>query len=158
MPPTQRPTSACSYLSPTPPYTTTTTTTTPASPTSPSPPCWTGNLSLCRLGRLLRIDFLSILVETDPRGWGAITTTFSRTDTDDLAVNGAGDAVLQFEIHLGHGVFGENRGVGDVTDCCRLDHVANGESLDCLVLGCTPRAVGASNRLHMASSFLVATV
>lgn len=36
-------------------------------------------------------------------------------EPDDLAVNGAGDAVLQFEIHLGHGVFGENRGVGDVT-------------------------------------------
>lgn len=30
-------------------------------------------------------------------------------------MNGTGDAVLQFEIHLGDGVFGEYGGVGDVT-------------------------------------------
>lgn len=34
---------------------------------------------------------------------------------DDFAVDGAGDAVLQFEVHLGNGVFREDRGVGDVT-------------------------------------------
>lgn len=115
-------------------------------------------------------------------------------EPDDFAVDGAGDAVLQFEVHLGNGIFGKDGGVGDVTclnvgsfsvreivpvfwkklnakpfgsgrnmgveekkrtDCGRLNHIANGESLDCLVLGCTSRAVGASNRLHMASSFLV---
>lgn len=27
---------------------------------------------------------------------------------DDFAMNGAGDAVLQLEVHLGHGVFGED--------------------------------------------------
>lgn len=30
-------------------------------------------------------------------------------------MDGAGDAVLQFKVHLGHGVFGEYGGVGDVT-------------------------------------------
>jgi len=34
---------------------------------------------------------------------------------DDLAVDGAGDAVLELEVHLGHGVLGEDGGVGDIT-------------------------------------------
>lgn len=34
---------------------------------------------------------------------------------DNLAVNGTRDAVLQLEVHLGDGVFGEDRGVRDVT-------------------------------------------
>lgn len=38
-----------------------------------------------------------------------------KDEPDDFAVNGAGDAILQFEIHLGHGVFGEDGGVGNVT-------------------------------------------
>ena len=31
-----------------------------------------------------------------------------------LAVDSARDAVLQFEIHFGHGVVGEDGGVGDI--------------------------------------------
>lgn len=57
------------------------------------------------------------------------------------------------------GVWGSISGEGKEerrTDGGRFNHVANGESLDCLVLGRTSRAVGASNRLHVASSFLVA--
>lgn len=38
-----------------------------------------------------------------------------KDEPDDFAVNGAGDAILQFEIHLGHSVFGEDGGVGNVT-------------------------------------------
>jgi hypothetical protein len=34
---------------------------------------------------------------------------------DDLAVNGARDAVLELEVHLGHRVLGEDGGVRDVT-------------------------------------------
>ena len=34
---------------------------------------------------------------------------------DYLAVDGAGDAVLQLEVHLWDGIFGEDGGVGDVT-------------------------------------------
>lgn len=36
---------------------------------------------------------------------------------DDLAVNSAGDTVLQLEVHLGDGVVSEDGGVGDIT--CR---------------------------------------
>jgi hypothetical protein len=34
---------------------------------------------------------------------------------DYLAMDGARDAVLQLEVHLGNGVFGEYGGVGDIT-------------------------------------------
>lgn len=43
------------------------------------------------------------------------------------------------------------------TDSSRLDHVADGESLDCLVLGRAARAVAAADGLHMAAALLVAT-
>ena len=36
------------------------------------------------------------------------------------------------------------------TDGSRLDHVADCESLDRLVLGCTSRAIGAADRLGLA--------
>jgi hypothetical protein len=34
---------------------------------------------------------------------------------NDLAVDSAGDAVLQLQVHLGDGVVGENGGVRDIT-------------------------------------------
>lgn len=43
------------------------------------------------------------------------------------------------------------------TDCCRFDHVADGESFDCLILGRTSRAVRASDRLNVTSSLFVTT-
>lgn len=39
---------------------------------------------------------------------------------NDLAVDSAGDAVLQLEVHLGDGVLGEDGGLGDIT--YRLDN------------------------------------
>lgn len=44
---------------------------------------------------------------------------------------------------------------GKRTDGGGLDHVADGESLDGLVLGRASRAVGAPDRLHVASAVLV---
>ena len=46
---------------------------------------------------------------------------------------------------------------GGRTDGGRLDHVPDGESLDCLVLWCASRAVGAADRLDVAAALLVAT-
>ena len=51
-----------------------------------------------------------------------------------------------------HSVLVEKR-----TDGGRLDHVADGESLDCLVLGRASRAVGAADGLDVAATVLVAT-
>jgi hypothetical protein len=73
-------------------------------------------------------------------------------------VNGARDAVLQLQVHLGDSVLGEDRGVRDITDSSRLDHVADGETLDGLVLGRASRAVAASDGLDVAAALLVATV
>ena len=98
-------------------------------------------------------------------------------------MNGARDTVLELQVHLGDSVLGEDRGIGDVTcimsvsifyssscrcgaaqgivghtDGGRLDHVADGESLDCLVLGCASRAVGAADGLDVAAALLVTTV
>jgi hypothetical protein len=115
---------------------------------------------------------------------------------DDLAVDGARNAVLELEVHLGDRVLSEDRGVRDVTcvhilsvhrfnvlsftplpffsssvlvaqnsrvgfsgrrtDGGGLNHVADGESLDGLVLGGASRAVGATDRLDVAPAVLVA--
>jgi hypothetical protein len=45
--------------------------------------------------------------------------------------------------------------VGRRTDGSGLDHVADGESLYRLVLGCASRAVGAADGLDMAATLLV---
>jgi len=39
---------------------------------------------------------------------------------DNLAVNGAGDAVLELQVHLWYSVLAENTGIGDIT-CAKLD-------------------------------------
>jgi hypothetical protein len=41
------------------------------------------------------------------------------------------------------------------TDGGGLDHVADGESLDCLILGSASRAVGAADGLDVAATLLV---
>lgn len=96
-------------------------------------------------------------------------------------MNGTRDAVLQLEVHLGDGVLGKDRGVRDVTwkkrnvstkingrfigfgsmyrtNGSRLNHVADGESLDGLILGRASRAVAAADGLGVAAALLVAAV
>ena len=36
---------------------------------------------------------------------------------NDLAVDGAGNTVLEFKVHLWDGVFGEDGGIRDITYC-----------------------------------------
>lgn len=53
-----------------------------ALPASSPHPSWMVNSSLGRLRRLLRVDLLSIFVKPDSWRWGAVSTTFSRTNTN----------------------------------------------------------------------------
>jgi hypothetical protein len=94
------------------------------------------------LAGLKRVNLLAVLVETHAGRGSAVTATLAGTDTswgvsrchfecagqrdaialggsknipDDLAVDGARDAVLELEVHLGHRVLSEDGGVRDVT-------------------------------------------
>jgi len=79
---------------------------------------------------LVRIDLLSILIESNSWRRSTVTPPFSRTNPDDLRVDSAGDAVLEFQVHLWYRILIEHGGVRDVTDGSGLNHVANGEPLD----------------------------
>ena len=48
--------------------------------------------------------------------------------------------------------------LADITNRRRLDHVADGETLDRLVLGDASRAVGAADKTDVATALLVAAV
>lgn len=73
-------------------------------------------------------------------------------------MNGARDTVLQLEVHLGDGVLLEDGGIRDITDGSGLNHVADGEALDGLILGSASRAVAAADGLGVAAALLVAAV
>jgi hypothetical protein len=94
------------------------------------------NIPLLRNGNfvvLLRHYLLAILVKTDTRRRRSVTTAYAGTNTfemlvklfggeiqagiipNNLSVNGTADAVLQLKIHLWDGIFGEDRGIRDIT-------------------------------------------
>jgi hypothetical protein len=56
---------------------------------------------------------------------------------------------------LADGIASRRGSEGERTDGGRLDHVADGESLDRLVLWSTSGAVGAANWVHVSTSLLV---
>jgi hypothetical protein len=68
--------------------------------------------------------YLSILVVSDP--WGRVTVPpiLDTPDTYDPRVNGATDAVLQFDVQFGKRVFRVDGSLADITDRGRFYHVA----------------------------------
>jgi hypothetical protein len=141
------------------------------------------------------------LVEADTGRGSAVAATLTRTNADNLAVDGARDAVLPVAgvsgidrvgkehiyslryilgtVYSGnteasemspaqyvsprlisssiYGLYGSQSMCVARTDSGGLNHVADGESLDCLVLGSASRAVGAADGLDVAAALLVAT-
>lgn len=102
------------------------------------------------------VDLLAIL-PSDARGRGTVATTLTRSDTDDMGVNGAGNAVRDFDVQLGDSVLRVDTGLADISNSGALDHVPHCEPLDRLVLGDAARAVGASDEPDVATSLFVAS-
>ena len=73
-------------------------------------------------------------------------------------MNGARDTVVQLGVELGQSVASVHAVVGDIPDSRGLDDVPDHELADGLVLRASLGAVGAPNRLDMATVVLVASV
>lgn len=104
------------------------------------------------------VDLLSVLVEANTRRRSSDTATSSGSDADDLAVDGARDAVVSLEVELGKSVLLVDGSLRDITDGSSLNHVSDNISLDSLVLGNHSGAVGAADRGDVASALLVTSV
>ena len=67
-------------------------------------------------------------------------------------MNGAGNAVLELQVHFGYGVFGENRGVRDVT-CNQVSALVG--RLSCYVQSkCSVRMAADSTMLRIVNLFI----
>ena len=69
----------------------------------------------CLRRRLIGVDLLPVLVIPDSRWWSTVSSSLSRSHAHDLAVDGARDAVLQFQVHFWDSIVGKDGGVGDIT-------------------------------------------
>ena len=97
------------------------------------------------------------LLELEAGRRGTVAATLGRADTDDVGVDGARHTVLRLHVQLGDGVFGVDRGLGQVTHSRRLDHVADDEALDGLVFGNTTGTVQATHRVDVSTTRLGAS-
>lgn len=104
------------------------------------------------------VDLLAVLVVANTGRGQTVATTLTRTDTDNVSVDGARDTVDHLDVELGQGVLLVDGGLAQVTDGSSLNNVAHSESLDGLVLGHGARAVGASHESNVASAGLVAAI
>lgn len=62
---------------------------------------------------------------------------------------------MELRVEFGQHIGIPDAGLTDVTDSGSLDNVADDKLLDCLILGHTTGAVGATHGLHMATIVLV---
>lgn len=91
--------------------------------------------------------------------WGRCTRGRQRHRRYHLVLLASGSpnsTVRHLDIHSRSVRYGGS--LGRRTDGSRLDHVADGESLDRLVLGGASRAVGATDGLDVAATLLVTAV
>lgn len=74
-----------------------------------------------------------------------------RSVPNNLAVDSAGDTVLQLEVHLGNGVVSEDRGVRDITCTSKK----NTGQFWMLISGCRPPPMYGCVRRQQLESFLL---
>lgn len=110
------------------------------------------------LGGNAGVDLLAVSVVTNSRGRSSDLSSLCGSNTDNLSVNSARNTVVDLDVQLGESVLLVNRSLGDISDGSRLDHVADGESLDGLVLRDHTGAVRTSDAANVSSSLLVASV
>ena len=72
-----------------------------------------------------------------------------------MGVDGAGDAVADFDVQLGDNVLRVNASLADIPNRGALDHVPHSEPLDGLVLAYSARAIGATHEGDVATALLV---
>ncbi len=94
----------------------------------------------------------------DSLGRGSALTFDSAADFDDAGVDGAGDAVLHFDVELGDDVGLEGSVLLEVLLGGGIDDVPDGEALDGLVLGAESSAVDADDGLNESSVVFVSSV
>jgi len=80
-----------------------------------------------------RTDLLSVFI-AGPWRWRTVPASLTGPHTDNVSVDGARDAVHDLDVQLGYSVFLVDGRLGDITDRCTLDHIADLEALDSLVL------------------------
>ena len=73
-------------------------------------------------------------------------------------MNGAAHTVGQLGVQLGQLVLGVDAGIGDISHGSSLHDVPDDELLDSLILGAGLGAVGASDKLDMATAMLITSV
>ena len=71
-----------------------------------------------------------------------------------MVVNGAGDAVVGLDVHLGKSVFFVDGSFSQITDGGSFNHITDDEAADSLVLGDEAMAVDATNGLNVTASLL----
>jgi hypothetical protein len=75
-----------------------------------------------------------------------------------VGVTGARHAVLELNVQLGQLVFLNARGLHQILDGGRVNHVSHVEALDGLILGGAAKAVIATDRVNMSASVLGSSV
>ena len=103
-------------------------------------------------------DGLASGVSLDPLGRGSALAFDGTSDLDDPGVDGAGDAVLHFDVELGDNVGLEGSVLLEVILGRGVNDVSDSEALDGFILGAESAAVDTDDGLHESSVVLVSTV
>ena len=103
-------------------------------------------------------DNFSSGISLDSLGRGSVLSLLDSADLDDPGVDGAGDAVLHFDVEFGDDVGLEGPVLLEVLLGGGVNDVPNREPLHRLVLGAEPAAVDADDWLDVAAVVFVAAV